>query len=47
MDDIENAGASYINEPVVVDENIISSPHYDNMAIWLKTAIQIWNKNSS
>ncbi len=38
-DDIKNAGAEYINAPVVVDRNIVSSPHYDHMGIWMKTAI--------
>jgi protease I len=38
-DDIKNAGAEYINAPVVVDRNIVSSPHYDYMGVWMKTAI--------
>ena len=38
-DDIRNAGAEYINAPVVVDGNIVSSPHYDHMGVWMKTAI--------
>lgn len=40
-DDINNAGAIYTNEPVVVDGNIVSSPHYDHMGIWMKTAIEM------
>lgn len=40
-DDINNAGATYVNEPVVVDGNIVSSPHYDHMGIWMKTAIDL------
>jgi len=43
-DDINNAGAQYINEPVVVDSNIVSSPHYDHMGIWMKTAIYLSRK---
>lgn len=39
-DDINNSGATYSREPCVVSENIVSSPHYDNMAIWMKTAVQ-------
>ncbi len=35
--DIENAGATYSKEPVVVDGNIISCPHYDFMGEWLRT----------
>lgn len=40
-DDVNNAGATYVNEPVVVDGNIVSSPHYDHMGIWMKTAIDM------
>jgi protease I len=39
--DIENAGAIYDRSPVVVDNNIISCPHYDFMGIWLKTAFEV------
>ena len=42
--DIENAGATYIKEPVVVDGNIISCPHYDFMGQWLKTGYEIHNQ---
>lgn len=37
--DIQNAGALYTAEPCVVDGNIISSPHYDHMGIWMETTI--------
>lgn len=43
-DDITNSGAYYSREPVVVDENIVSSPHYDHMGIWMKTAIKEFYK---
>ena len=43
-DDINNAGAKYVNAPVVVDGNIVSSPHYDHMGIWMKTAIDLAKK---
>ena len=39
--DIENAGATYDRSPVVVDDNIISCPHYDFMGLWLKTAFEV------
>jgi protease I len=39
-DDIENAGARYIDEPVVIDGNIISTAHYKDMGIWMKTVIE-------
>jgi protease I len=39
-DDINNAGAIYTNEPYVIDTNIISSPHYDHMGIWMEKVIE-------
>lgn len=39
--DIENAGAIYSRDPVVVDGNIISCPHYDFMGEWMRTAYQV------
>ena len=38
-DDVNNSGATYINEPVVIDQNIVSSPHYNWMGEWMKAAI--------
>lgn len=40
-DDVINAGAIYSRDPVVVDGNIVTSPHYDFMGPWLKTAIDM------
>jgi protease I len=39
-DDITNAGATYVNEPFVVDNNIVSSPHYDHMGAWMEQVIK-------
>lgn len=33
--DIENAGATYVDAPFVVDRNIVSSPHYKWMGEWM------------
>lgn len=41
-DDIENAGAKYSREPVVVSKNIVSSPHYNWMGEWMKEAINVY-----
>lgn len=30
-DDLRNAGAEYVDAPVVVDGNIVTSPHYDQV----------------
>jgi len=43
-DDIENSGAEYSREPVVVDGNIISSPHYDFMGEWMEMTLQEYNR---
>ena len=40
-DDIINAGAVYVDGPAVVDNNIVSCPHYKWMGPWLKTAIDL------
>lgn len=39
-DDLENAGAEYIDNEIVVDKNIISSPHYRDNPIWMKTVVE-------
>lgn len=45
-DDIENSGAIYIDAPYVVDNNIISSPHYKYLGGWMKEVLRIfYNKN--
>ena len=35
-DDINNAGAEYTDEPVVVDGNLISTAHYKHLGPWMK-----------
>lgn len=35
-DDIENAGATYVDNPVVIDRNIISTAHYKHLGPWMK-----------
>ena len=39
-DDIINAGANYVDAPVVVDGNIISSPHYKYNGEWMKETLK-------
>lgn len=34
-DDINNAGAEYVDAPAVVDRNIVTSPHYKHMGEWM------------
>lgn len=38
--DVENAGAIFSNEPVMVDKNIISSSHYNYLAEWMRETIK-------
>ncbi len=45
-DDIENAGATFVDAPVVVDDNIITSPHYKYLGDWMKKVIEYTNSKS-
>ena len=38
-DDINNAGATYIDAPSVEDGNIITSPHYKHLGDWMHNII--------
>ena len=42
--DVWNAGATFVDAPVVVDSNLISSPHYKWVGHWMKKVIAICNK---
>lgn len=42
--DINNAGATYHEGPVVVSDNIISSPHYDFMGEWMRTGYEVFEQ---
>ena len=42
-DDIRNAGAIYVEEDVVVDGNLITSPHYRNNGDFMKATIRLLN----
>lgn len=42
--DIENAGATYSRDHVVIDGNIISCPHYDFMDEWMREGYRHHNK---
>lgn len=43
-DDINNAGATYVDAPAVTDGNIISSPHYKHMGEWMKETFRVYNE---
>ena len=42
--DINNAGATYHRGPVIVSENIISSPHYDFMGEWMRRGYKVFEQ---
>ncbi|MCP3850914.1 MAG: type 1 glutamine amidotransferase [Gammaproteobacteria bacterium] len=43
-DDLINSGCEYLEEDVVVDNNIVSSPHFRNNHQWLKAIINSYNQ---
>ena len=44
-DDIINSGAKFIDEPCVIDENIVTSPHYKYVGDWMRGVINLYKKN--
>ena len=42
--DLRNAGATYVDEPVVVDGELITSPHYNWLGEWMAMAISTVEK---
>lgn len=40
-DDIENAGAEYVDAPAVVDGNLVTSPHYKHMGDWMRETLKL------
>ena len=40
-DDINNAGAEYIDAPAVVDGNLVTSPHYKYLGDWMKEVLKL------
>ena len=44
-DDIENAGAIYVDAPAVVDSKIVTSPHYKHLGPWMKAVLEeVWKQ---
>ncbi len=39
-DDLINAGATYVDEPAVVDGNLITTAHYKHMGPWMKATLK-------
>ena len=42
-DDFENAGATFVDQPCVVDGNLITSPHYKYNGEWMRGVISAVN----
>lgn len=40
-DDIINAGATYLDEPAVVDGNLITTAHYKDLGPWMKATLKV------
>lgn len=43
-DDLINAGAEYVDAPVVVDHNIVTSPHFRDNPLWMKETLNQYHK---
>jgi len=39
-DDIENAGGTFVDAPAVVDDRIVTSPHYRHLGPWMAVALE-------
>jgi len=44
-DDINNAGATYVDAAAVVDDKIVTSPHYKHLGPWMKETLAQVEKN--
>ncbi|MDA1334983.1 MAG: DJ-1/PfpI/YhbO family deglycase/protease [bacterium] len=40
-DDINNAGAEYVDAPAVVDGKIVTSPHYKHLGDWMRETLKL------
>jgi protease I len=40
-DDLVNAGADYVDQPVVVDDNFITAQHYRDNPVWMKETLKV------
>ena len=44
-DDINNAGGTYVDAPFVTDRNIVTSPHYKHLGLWMKEVLRVARGN--
>ncbi len=45
--DVENAGANFVDAPAVVDDRIITSPHYKYLGQWMAAVLAEVRKHST
>ncbi|MBI4063318.1 MAG: DJ-1/PfpI/YhbO family deglycase/protease [Elusimicrobia bacterium] len=45
QDDIENAGGTYVNEPSVTDDRIVTTAHYKDLGPWMKAIFAETERN--
>ena len=43
-DDVNNAGATYVDAPAVVDGNLITCPHYKHMGDFMRATLEVYDK---
>ena len=43
-DDITNAGGIFVDQPCVIDKNLVTSPHYKYNGEWMKGVLEVENK---
>ncbi len=41
-DDLKNAGATYVDQPVVTDGNIVTAQHYRDCPGWMAATLEAW-----
>ena len=45
-DDINNAGATYVDAPAVIDGNVVTSPHYKHLGDFMRETLKLYEKLS-
>lgn len=43
-DDLINAGADYVDAPVVTDDNLVTSPHFRHNHAWMRATIEAYRR---
>jgi protease I len=46
IDDIENAGAKYLDLPAVIDDNLVTTAHYKDMGPWMRAVLDVYAKKT-